>query len=95
MLKFLLPSASLNKLRLSANFMILGATDQKLWVFEVFRQTLGRQACAGANQQELTTCSKCGRQKKKNSKKRGIGFDRGKIGPWANLAPVKSCAIFF
>jgi hypothetical protein len=27
---------------MSINFMILGATDQKLWVFEVFRQTLGR-----------------------------------------------------
>jgi hypothetical protein len=26
----------------SANFMILGATNQKLWVFEVFRRTLGR-----------------------------------------------------
>jgi hypothetical protein len=38
----LLPNMSLNKLRLSANFMILGATDQKLWVFEVFRRTMGR-----------------------------------------------------
>jgi hypothetical protein len=28
--------ASSNKLRVSANFMILGATVQKLWVFEVF-----------------------------------------------------------
>jgi hypothetical protein len=28
--------ASWNKLRVSANFMILGATVQKLWVFEVY-----------------------------------------------------------
>jgi hypothetical protein len=34
--------ASQNKLRVSANFMILGATVQKLWMFEVFRWTLGR-----------------------------------------------------
>jgi hypothetical protein len=27
---------SRRKLRVSANFMILGATVQKLWVFEVF-----------------------------------------------------------
>ena len=34
--------ASWNKLRMSANFMILGATVQKLWVFKVFRWTLVR-----------------------------------------------------
>jgi hypothetical protein len=28
--------ASRNKLRVSANFMISGATVQKLWMFEVF-----------------------------------------------------------
>jgi hypothetical protein len=28
--------ASRRKLRVSANFMILGASVQKLWVFEVF-----------------------------------------------------------
>jgi hypothetical protein len=31
---------SRNKLRVSANFMILGTTVQKLWVFEVFGQGL-------------------------------------------------------
>jgi hypothetical protein len=36
------PSASQNKLRVSTNFMILGAMDQKLWMFEVFRRSLGR-----------------------------------------------------
>jgi hypothetical protein len=34
--------ASWNKLRVSTNFMILGATDQKLWVFEVFGQGKAR-----------------------------------------------------
>jgi hypothetical protein len=34
--------ASQNKLHVRANFMILGATVQKLWEFEVFRWTLGR-----------------------------------------------------
>jgi hypothetical protein len=28
---------------MSINFMILGVTDQKLWVFEVFRRSLGSQ----------------------------------------------------
>jgi hypothetical protein len=27
----------------STNFIILGATDQKLWVFENFRRSLGSQ----------------------------------------------------
>jgi hypothetical protein len=31
------PTRSLNKLRINTNFMILGATVQKLWVFEVLR----------------------------------------------------------
>jgi hypothetical protein len=26
----------------STNFIIFGPTDQKLWVFEVFRRSLGR-----------------------------------------------------
>jgi hypothetical protein len=30
-----------NKLCVSTNFIILGATDQKLWVFENFRRSLG------------------------------------------------------
>jgi hypothetical protein len=34
--------ASQNKLCVSANFMILGATGQKLWVFEVFGLGLAR-----------------------------------------------------
>jgi hypothetical protein len=28
---------------MSTSFMILGATDQKLWVFEVSRRSLGSQ----------------------------------------------------
>jgi hypothetical protein len=36
------PNAYRNKLCVSANFMILGATDQKLWKFEVLRRSLGK-----------------------------------------------------
>jgi hypothetical protein len=32
----------LNKLRVSANFIIFGPTNKKLWMFEVFRRSLGR-----------------------------------------------------
>jgi hypothetical protein len=35
-------NASQNKLCVSTNFMILGATDQKLWMFENFRRSLSR-----------------------------------------------------
>jgi hypothetical protein len=55
---------SRNKLRVSATFMILRTTVQKLWVFEVSRQGM-------ANQQEMTTSTKSGGQEKKNSKKNG------------------------
>jgi hypothetical protein len=39
---FFPPNASRNKFCISANFMILGATDQKLWMFEVLRRGLVR-----------------------------------------------------
>jgi hypothetical protein len=52
--------------------MILGTTVQKLWVFEVLGELWARRACAGTNQQELTTCAKSGGQeKKKIQKKKG------------------------
>jgi hypothetical protein len=38
--------------------------DQKLWVFEVLGEVWAGRACAGANQQEFTTCAEKGRQKK-------------------------------
>jgi hypothetical protein len=41
--------------------MILGATVQKLWVFEVFGQDLGKAGMC-SNQQELTICTKSGGQ---------------------------------
>jgi hypothetical protein len=31
-----------NVLHVNTNFIILGATNQKLWKFEVFRRSLGR-----------------------------------------------------
>jgi hypothetical protein len=38
----LFPNVSRNKLPVRQNFMILGTTDQKLWVFEVLRRSLGQ-----------------------------------------------------
>jgi hypothetical protein len=35
--------ASHHKLRVSTNFIIFGLTDQKLWIFEVFRRSPGSQ----------------------------------------------------
>ena len=57
-----------NKLCVSVNFMILEATVQKLWMFKVFGQGM---ASAGVNQQELTTCTKSGRQENFFYKKKG------------------------
>jgi hypothetical protein len=34
--------------------MILGAMDQKLWVFEVLKRSLGKAGIAGTNEKELT-----------------------------------------
>jgi hypothetical protein len=52
-----------NKLRKNTNFMIFESMDQKLWVFENFRRSLGRLACVGANQQELIiSAQKSGQQ---------------------------------
>jgi hypothetical protein len=52
--------------------MILGATVQKLWEFNLkfLGELWAGWACAGTNQQELTTCAKSGGQHKKNSKKK-------------------------
>ena len=45
---------------MNTNFMILGATDQKLWVFEGFRRSLGRVGMC-SNEKELITCVQRGR----------------------------------
>jgi hypothetical protein len=81
--------ASRNKLRVSANFMILGATVQKLWVFEIFRWTLGRagMCCSqwGGVDQSAQKWGKKeekkGRQEEKwEGKKKKMGPARGR---WA------------
>jgi hypothetical protein len=48
-LEFFFPNASRNKLRVSTNLMILGATDQKLWVLKFWGEVWAGRACAGAN----------------------------------------------
>jgi hypothetical protein len=42
-----------------------------------------RRACAGANQQELTTCAKSGGQEEKKFKKNGNNPTGVGVGPWA------------
>ena len=48
-----------------------GPTDQKLWMFEVSGEVWAGQACAAANEGEFTTCTKSGRQEKKQVLKNG------------------------
>jgi hypothetical protein len=64
---------SRNKLCLSANFMILGATVQKLWVFEVFWQGLARASMCWSQPTRVDHLQKMeGRRKKKFKKKRVV-----------------------
>jgi hypothetical protein len=71
-LKFFFPSVSRSKLRASTNFMILGATDQKLWMFEIFRRSLGKAAMCWSQPARVDHLHKKWRaREKKNSKKRG------------------------
>jgi hypothetical protein len=62
--------ASRNKHRASANFMILGAMVQKLWVFEVFGQGLAMAGMCWSQPARVDHFHKMWRAwKKKNSKK--------------------------
>jgi hypothetical protein len=48
---------------MSTNFIIFGHMDQKLWVFKVFRRSLGRAGmCWSQLEEKLTTCAKKERQ---------------------------------
>jgi hypothetical protein len=42
--------------------VFFGPTDQKLWMFEVLRRSMGKAGMYGANQQELTTSVQKGGQ---------------------------------
>jgi hypothetical protein len=64
--------ASQNKLCVSANFMILGATVQKLWMFGVFGQGLVRAGMCWSQLARVDHFHKKWRiGEKKNSKKNG------------------------
>jgi hypothetical protein len=81
--------ASQNKLRMSANFMILGATVQKLWEFEVFRWTLGKAGMCWnqpARVDYLCKNWRAAQKKKKNLKSRPtLSTRRPAAGePWAH-----------
>jgi hypothetical protein len=64
--------------------MILGATDQKLWLFEVLKRSLDR---VGANQQELTTSTKRGGQEENNLEKKGTES----TGPGVKQSATRGC----
>jgi hypothetical protein len=69
-LKKIFPNMSQKKLRMNINFMILGATDQKLWVFEVFRRSLGKVGMYWSQPTRVDHMRrKCKARGKKNSKK--------------------------
>jgi hypothetical protein len=64
------PNASCSKLCVSTNFMILEAMDQKLWVLEVFRKSLGRAGMCWSQSARVDHLRKKWRaREKKNSKK--------------------------
>jgi hypothetical protein len=59
--------------------MILGATDQKLWVFEVFRRSLGRAGMCWNQPARVDHMHKKRRVGgKKFIKKKGAGLDRAR-----------------
>jgi hypothetical protein len=69
---------------MSTNFMILGTTNQKLWVFEVFRRSLGKAGMCWsqlARVDHLRKKWKVGR--KKNLKRNGDN----PIGPGVDPRP--------
>jgi hypothetical protein len=69
--EFFCEDASQNKLRVSENFMILGATVQKLWEFEVFRWTLGRAGMCWNQPARVDYLRKKWRAAQKKRKKKG------------------------
>jgi hypothetical protein len=74
----------------STNFIIFGPTDQKLWIFEVFRRSLGRRACDVANEVELTKVPKSGgsRRKKGGGRKEKWRGRKNKMGPTRGQRPA-------
>jgi hypothetical protein len=76
------------KLRGKTKIVFFGHTDQKLWVFEVSRRSLGRAACAGANQQELTTCTKSGGHEEKTFQEKWELPHRRRCRPAAGGRPL-------
>jgi hypothetical protein len=67
--------------------------DQKLWMFEVSRRSLGKWACAGDNEEELTTCAKFwgqevgGRGQGEYKKQRSVQERSATAGRWPPTAP--------
>jgi hypothetical protein len=75
---------------MSTNFMILGAMDQKLWMFEVFRRSMGRAGMCWSQPARVDHVHKKWKARgKKNSKKENRSqqpsVDRSYIdSPWVD-----------
>jgi hypothetical protein len=79
--------ASCNTLRVSTNFIIFGPTDQKLWVFEVFRRSLGRAGmCCNQWSGVDQSAQKWGRRRKKGGRQQGKKEDPRAAGGWPLVA---------
>jgi hypothetical protein len=63
--------ASQNKLCMSTNFMILGTTIQKLWVFEIFGQGLARVGMCWSQRARVDHLQKVESRRRKKFKKNG------------------------
>jgi hypothetical protein len=55
---------------MSANFMILGTMDQKLWVFEVLRRSLGKVGMRWSQPIRVDHMLKSGGQEEKKFQKK-------------------------
>jgi hypothetical protein len=80
--------ASQNKLHVSANFMILGAKVQKLWVFEVFGQGLARAGMRWSQPARVDHLHKKWRARKKNLKKKMGSMTLSRCRPTAGRRPL-------
>jgi hypothetical protein len=70
-------------LQVSTNFRILGAMDQKLWVFEVFRPSLSGAGMCWSQLARVDNLHKKWRARGENIYFLNSFF--GKFGEWANL----------
>jgi hypothetical protein len=72
----------------STNFMILEATNQKLWMFQVFKRSLGRASMCWSQPTRVDHMRKKWRAGGKKIQKMGMGSDRARRRPAADRRPT-------